>query len=80
MPVAHRSRVQGALKVTATGTAGTATAGTAAGTAGGAEWAVDGPLEGMLLAIGAGCGELVHRAGVQQHLAQSERLARELAG
>jgi signal transduction histidine kinase len=57
VPVVHRARVHGVLRV--------------AVSPAGAESVV--LLEEMLLAIGAGCGELVHRAGLQQHLAQSER-------
>ena len=33
----------------------------------------DGGVEDLLLAIGSGCAELVHKAGLQQHLTESER-------
>jgi signal transduction histidine kinase len=56
VPVAHRSKVHGALRVSL----------------------ADGPtadavVEELLVAIGAGCAELVHKAGLQRSLAESER-------
>jgi signal transduction histidine kinase len=61
VPVLHRARVHGALRVSVAGGAEAVAA------------LLGGPVEDLLLAIGAGCGELVHRAGLQQHLAASER-------
>ncbi|HVF75448.1 MAG TPA: histidine kinase [Acidimicrobiales bacterium] len=56
VPVAHRSKVHGALRVSLAGGP-----------------TVDVVTEDLLLAIGAGCAELVHKAGLQRSLAESER-------
>lgn len=54
VPVAHRSRVQGALRVRVDGERGPV-------------------VDDLLLAIGTGCADVVHRAALQEHLAESER-------
>lgn len=55
VPVAHRTKVHGAVRVV-----------------GGGE-SMEGTTEALLLAMGAACAELVHKAGLREHLADSER-------
>ncbi|MBW3668888.1 MAG: GAF domain-containing sensor histidine kinase [Actinobacteria bacterium] len=55
VPVAHRTKVHGAMRVAAGGVA------------------IEGATEALLLAMGAACAELVHKAGLREQLADSER-------
>jgi len=62
VPVVHRNRVHGALRVSLGDGAGAAAAA-----------AVTAADEDLLVAVGAGCGEIVHKAALQRELSERER-------
>lgn len=74
VPVAHRARVQGALRVRLRGT-GPRSADRRTGDRAGQQGRRGriGEVDDLLLALGAGCAEVVQRAALQRHLADSER-------